>query len=712
MTSAPEGPAGPAPWVERLGGRLLVGGALALLIVRAWVSGFTYTVWADRDLARAWHVLRDLPVTGAELSQGSTAAIPGGAQYWLMAPVTWLTGDPAAVFQQALLQDAVGVVLLGLLAGRAAGPVAAGLAMALTVLAPATVATAWRLWNPSFLGLFVAMACVGAVGLARGDGRRAAVLWALGTGLGAQMHLQGGTAGLGLLVGAVLVRPREVLRQLPLALAVLVVLYAPFLLHEATDGATAGRAMLDQPAVRQLADPSQFWRGAGADARASAALLMGTWQGMRDVPDPTWLDPVRVPAAWLGGLAALAAPCALLPAVRRRVGEDLTLLGPLAAAAWLAVGTLLFDPQLHVTLPINARYLAVAVPAVAVLGGVGAARLLQALRPRGAVQAGMVAWLVGGLGWRAAEQVGRWQEEASGLNGWPAFDRRLRELQDLTSLGLPELAGRTVVAGVAGGSWSSVALDGVDFLLAREGADFPGSQPPPCFVVLVGAPLDAEAAALEEDVRTHLSDAWDAPVVEELGRLSGSERVLRVEHAGTTCPSTLVDRYVLPPAEAEVRRLGLGRAPGEVVVQPLPGGTRFVGVVPEDDPGAAPLLVGLDVLRAADGTLDLVLHAEALRGSSFNIGWLGSRLVGELEVVLQGADGAEVRVPLATRLVGFEAAATPLAARGVRPPAGPVRMALHLRPQDLGQGIMELAERPDAPAGRAALTWPLGALPR
>lgn len=696
---------------ERWAGWGIVGAVAVLVVLRSLVSSFSYTVWADRDLYRAWHVLRDLPVTGAELSQGSTSAIPGGLQYWLMAPVTRLTGDPAAVFQQALLQDAVGLLLMGALAWRVAGPVAAGLATGTIVLAPATIATHWRLWNPSFLPLFVMLAYVGAVELARDGRRRGAVVWAVGTGLGAQMHLQGGTVGLGLLAGAALVRPRDVVRQLPVVTGVLAALYAPFLLHELLEGAPFLRALLSQPAVQQLAEPALFGVGALEDVRSTGGFLVGTFEGMREVPSPGVLDLIRVPVAWLGVCALVLAPLAAVPAVRRRLGTDLAVLAPSAAAAWLTVGAILFDPQIHTTLPQNARYVVAAVPAVGLVGGVAAVRVGALLRGRPVLAILALGWVSVGLTWRGAEQVGRWHVEAVGLNGWPALRARMEGLEEVAGLPLTELAGRTLIGGVAGEGWSSVALDSVDFFLAKEGEEFPGSPPPPCYVLLVGARPDLTVEAGIARVGAHLGPALSEPRFEEIGRLSGGERVLRVEHEGMRCPTTLVDRYVLTSTEQVARKVGMTLEPGQAVVLPLEGGWRAVGRLREPAGSAfqAPLLVAVDLVPGAGGRGRVVLHAEALRGSSFNPGWLVSRLVEAPVVVLTGPQG-EVRVPLADGLVGYETAASPLAVDDVELPARPLQVALELRTLPIPEGTMAVtdADRSGVPRFEARLelgTW-------
>ena len=75
----------------------LAGMALAVIVgvvrTQAWSS--VHILWTDRDLWRADRFFIDWPTTGAELSFGDGARVPGGAWYAWLAVARALGADGA-----------------------------------------------------------------------------------------------------------------------------------------------------------------------------------------------------------------------------------------------------------------------------------------------------------------------------------------------------------------------------------------------------------------------------------------------------------------------------------------------------------------------------------------------------------------------------------------------------------------------------------------
>jgi hypothetical protein len=685
----------PARRVEQVCAALLAAVALALVGLGVEGRQLRWVLWSDRDLWRALET--PWATTGPELSFGSGGRIPGGGVQLLLAPLVRIDGDPLFVWRCVAVGIGLGLVALGLLVRRPLGGLVAGVTMAGVMVSDVVPDALWTIWNPALLGPFALVAWGAWVRVVHDrDGRWLPVLTGA-LAFGAQLHASTAGLAVAMLVPVAVARPTLSRRTLALALGVPLLLYAPYLADEALHGWRNTRLLLGQGASMPPPPPGLFGRNL-------AAALIGLAGPNPHPATPTFLErggaalAVTV-ARW--GLVAVGIVAALRPGAdpaRRR-----TTLGAAAVVAIvaLAVASTSFDLSSATT----RRFFVGVLPGAALLGGLGAAALVGALGGRRPTAGALAALAVTAmLGTQAAATEERWRIGSGSWGTWSNVSDLLATVRARTGWSLEQTAARTVlVAGGGGGGWGTdwFPTDGIAYLLAREHAEFLGSQRSLCavafpFVPPTAPPLDA--ALLGRVLRVD-------PATVHLREVARTEagHVVATYHLGhDPCPTSLVDRYVPTEAEQAAAPIAEQLADGEVVEIPGPGGARrFVARTTSSygDGGERPLVWVVDLVTRP-GHVDVVVDADQLRGHSYNGGMLANVLVAapRLEFgsphLVDGRLGGVPPLLLADGLVGHVAAVPPLRA-GLDLPSGVYPVAL--RWEDVALPERRPAAVPEAP---------------
>ncbi len=650
---APRRPDPPAYQTGILGAitAALIAATAWLVVRRVMLAPFTYSLWSDRDLVRSAVGLWNVPTAGAELSYGTGARVPGGAQYILFALVQAVNDHPVTVQRAIYVLDAAGLVVLGLTALRLGGGLAAALTMAAALATAVTHEGLAQLWNPALLPLFIAVALLLGTRMAEERSAHLLGLWTASVGIAMQFHLSAGLWASTMLVGLVAVGVRGWRAALPKALGALLLVYAPYLLSELLNGAPNTLAMWWQPHARALDEGAEVrWRF--SEAVSALGWLLGgrTELGI----DAIW-NPVRW--LWALGLAATAGAAVIDLRAGRPEGRALAVV---VISTVLTVGWLIADPFIS-TAP---RYLFVAVPGVGLAVGLGLARLV-------AQTGGFAPNLAILFALGVALPSRGWWERLDDVVGGP-YERQLERLRAVRALhgwSWAEVAGRTVViterTEEGGLGWK--AYGGIDDLLRREGEAFPGSLAPPCAAV-IQVPLGPDEDA-GEAVRAALGLPKERFWVDEEYRQDGIH-FLTYFPGEERCPTSLINRYLDTPMEAELREAYLQVPDGGVLSLPSDNPATRRTLVHLRVPRAGevgPLVLGLELEQHATSLwVDVLLHSNQLRGEALNEGWFGTALVRGLRVNFAPVDelGAvehlETFASFGADLVGYRGAAAPL----------------------------------------------------
>jgi hypothetical protein len=615
-----------------------IGAAVVLLAVlvsvRLGAAEMHWILWGDRDLTRAIGLSHTWTTTGAELSYGSGARLPGGAWHVAQAPFFALRQNPVDVWRAWTLLDALAGVGLAWAVGRATGPVG-GVATAAAYLGFSTAReTLRRLWNPTMVPPLLGASHL--VLLAGLSGRRWAwPVWGWLLALAGQAHFTGLLWMAASLAALVALRPRETVRHAPGVLLGVFVAYLPYLVAEATSGWANTWALTEQGPVHSARVGVLGMFEASDLLEAGAYLAPGTPRGQ---PSLRSLGVVFAAAALWG----IARASALPPAVR-----DLSRV--------LAVATVanLLAPALDPGVPPEARYTLTALPAAAVLVGLGAAAL------------GRAGWLVLAVG-LAAPSVELYDRTLRIRGGqaytWAGRKATLDAAREALGGDWSHLSGRFVMAFHDERGWAWGQPDPMDWLLAVEGSTFAGSQPGPCALGLADRP--PEQAVDAGFVAGLLGLPGDAVRVLSVREAVTSIDLVVYDVSGRPCRTTATNRYIDTPVEAAIRPRWSRFTDGEVDVEPIPEGVR--AVVGLDPPGPRSLraLLAIDLVPTA-GRVTATLHGNQLRGWAYNGGWFESVRLDRPGLLLEPADGTAgpvepVRLPFADEQVGWWGVVTPL----------------------------------------------------
>jgi hypothetical protein len=590
---------------ERVGAAVVLAVAASALGRRLVEGAFLWLMWADRDLVRStqW----PLPVVGAELSYGAGARVPGGAVHALMGLPLALGAGPTGVYRFMVALDLAAAAWLAWAVWRAAGPGAAAVAVAVVALSPIAADNLATLWNPGFLPLAATAVWLGVVAALRGGRPGWLVGAALALSIGAQLHLSMALLGLGL-AAAVAWTPGAA-RVSGWAMLALVAPYGPYLVAEARSGWPNTALLLAQ---RQVADAVSTERLALDNAVPLLGFLGGAGGGVSHAA---------------AAIVAVAAAVGLWGLRRERA----------VAGALVAVGVVLayhlVDANIQLGLEGTGRYLQVMLPGLAGLVAVGVAAAARE-RP----------WLWGVVGAGFLVLGAAWHEAHTRRARHPLeFGRLAAAVEGLAAErgSAAEVLGRTVLLTRSRDGWRWSADDALEWFL--DGEPFPGSLPGPCVALVVGDADPAEAVA-----------TLGATAVRALEQRDGLT-VVTYDRDGL-CPTSLADRYLLSPQEAQLAE-AYEALPADVGVELGPNATAVALDALRRAEGPAAVRVAL--LLERDGRR-LVLHSNQLRGLAHNAGFYQAARAERLELVLRG--DREHRVRLGGGPVGLGGVATPLRA--------------------------------------------------
>lgn len=608
------------------GTRLVALAGMALAVVvglvrsKAWTS--VHILWTDRDLWRADRFWIDWPTTGAELSFGDGARVPGGAWYAWLAVARGLGADGAELYEQLLLADVVCAVALGVAAWRAIGPVAAAVAM-LLYASPADVRNAMNaVWNPTGLPVLLAGAhlCL-AEALRAPAGRAAWVGWGLLVSLAAQLHMTGlAWLGWGLVSLVAVDRAAARAALAPIGAGALIA-WAPHLIDELVHGFPNTYALTHQTPIAAVA--------AGRVGELNITELSASFLVLRPSTLPALDLAVSLCVAWFAALG--------LAGAWRADGDRFVRALTLPALA------ITLTPGLSATVIFEDRYVLAALPAWALIAGYGAQQL-----GRVAVVAVLVAAVSPTIALRQMRSVLSGDPHDSRGN-WPSrkLDDVLHAMLDAEHPRLSDLAGRTAFLDATPDGLRMAHARSAEAFLAAEGQHFPGSLPPPCLIVVDGPVPDASA----------LAAALSVPVVEVLdeaaipwGRESDVHVVRYRPGDATLCHTSMYNRYIDGPVEAELR--ALRPAPGQTLTLDGPdGAVRKVGAAHLETGEYLPVIwYALADLHVQPGRLRGTVYVPQLGGQSFNTGWYLTGMAEDLRLVLDGP--GHVEIPLADTIVG------------------------------------------------------------
>lgn len=642
MTESPRG--------ERVAA-VLIGVLLVVTLAQRFTTeSWVYNLWTDRDLVRSADALSTFPVSGAELSFGRGARIPGGFHHVLWGLPLWLGGGAEAVWRWVMALDTLGLLVIAGWLARRVGWAAGLTAAAVYLTRPATLDTLDPLWNPGSMGLFVAVAWVAALeAIASKDGRYLAA-WGLATALGAQLHLSAGFLGLCLLPVVIAARPAGLGKGLAAGLGLAVLAYLPYLVVEARTGWPNTADLGSQPVVQ------------GHGGRLGAFEVLGAMAGQ------VWTSDAQVPllpgAVVLGLLANLPLLAVLAgPALAK--GRDRWLLAGLVVPCTLGALWYAAEGRVDFRSSGDGRYVVAWMHGIALLAGLTTGWLAQRARVGGP--------LVLALAVVAATVTvpAEWQRTALGqrrLVRWAAFRDTLHAVADASGHDLAGVAGRMVIleSGDRGRTWTWRARRGMGWLLHEEGTTFPGSLPGPCLAVFEGGAAPDQTPPSLDSLGQPLF--LGASGVRELDRteLPLQHVLVRYSVDGGLCPTGMSQRYLLSSAEQAIADHARQVGPGEVLEIDGPGQARRVvaRMEPPDGP-APPVWVAVDLLVAPE-RVRATLHANQLRGLAFNRGLFTNGRVDTPTLVV--TDGTtEIDLPFAEGVVGTTGLSTPLPARAEVP---------------------------------------------
>lgn len=628
----------PAPSPSRV--EVFFGSLLGLLA--GWVltqrlswAHFSYLMWADRDLLRGTHFFSEWPSTGAELSYGSGARIPGGFLYLLMGAAQALHDDPRSVMRLALLLDTFAVTIVAWLAWRLRGPMAAGFAACLYLGTPVLQEQLGQLWNPAFTTLFVALS----LGLAQVAVVRrqplvmGVVAWV--AALGAQAHLTVGLWGALLLLTCLAWSPRQAGRGMAWAIAGTTLAYLPHLIDELRLGFPNTRLMLEQTPVQ------------GVTLRSLGQSLADSWPlieafSLRPTDDPSTLWTI---ARWLPFPLAAAGIAAAL----RRRQRPLWRLPASLGAILVGVGALLIlSPHIFGMV----RYLGILLPAfvwLAAVGAVSTVRLGGAQHPiTGAALASLLTLAVG----RAAIDA----LPARGGHQWSALKHDLSQVRDRLQTDAAGVVGRYLhLRGDPSDGANWAAVHGVEYWLHQQGTRFQGSQPPPCAFKVSRAPDDPPPDA--EWIAELLElPASSVTILEHHLLQPGEHLLIYAPQTLPLCPTSMLNRYVTTSEEA----LLIHRWPTFPIDRAERLSTTRWGLALRAS-SDAPLRAA--VLLEIDPSGHTTLHSHQLRGNAHLEGWFATTMLHRPRIRLrERTSGDEVVQELYQGWLGHRLAAPPIRA--------------------------------------------------
>lgn len=647
---------------------------------RLWEGDFTYVIWSDRDLVRSAVPFFQLPTTGAELSYGTGARVPGGAYHALVWLAEQVTRDPQGVWRFQVGLDALAAAILGLGVGRRFGWLAGALAAAAVLGADPNTNTQDRLWNPAWLPLFAALATVAWLRVVADRDARALVLWGTAIALGGQMHVTALLLAPAMLPGIANARAPHTGRWLLAAAVGALAVYAPYLASEAAHGWPNTRLLLHPD---QVTDAAMLVSG---DARPWQTV----WETLTTLAGEGSIQQLSTRfGAWMIAVGAVA------PALVAGVLIDLGARSPRGEArrrvliglvTAILIETAMFARARYFAMGSSdtTRYLLALTPLTATLLAVAGATAVQAAARWGRNAVPLMATLLGAsIGVHLLTVELHTREHNATHDHWPGLIGWLNGTQAATGWTLDQIAGRVVVTeGIGPHAWSPHRAMPIDALLLARGLSFPGSLAPPCAVLFPTSPADP-APLDDATLAATLGDGVVGPVVEARHQV-GPNLALVVYHPSVgRCPTNLSNRYLLTPEESLARAGWASTPAGTAAAVPVEQGRAWVlnvdltaGV---SKPSVeAPMLI---TVRPAGDDAEVALHANLLRGYAWNGGFFANGDADHPRLIATLADGSTQTVDLAVGRVGSGGELTPLRVQAQLPVDAKLSFAIDVQPQ-------------------------------
>lgn len=648
-------------------------GLVLVAIAMTWshvsAADFDYRVFSDRDMVRSDVALGALPTSGAELSWGAGARVPGGAMHLMWWACLRLGAGPAEVWMAQWAALVGGALVLARTVRRLFGDLAGALALATCLASPVVANTLLVLWNP---GWVPALACLAGAAwlrvLADRDGI-ALIGWTLALTAALQAHLSAGLLLLAMLPSVVHARPSR--RGWIGSAAVAGAMYAPYLWTEARTGWTNTRAMLAPDQTAELVRVDQA-HGVGTEL----ALGVANQLALLDLVQDPWRTLEAMPLRAWGAAGAMVAVVGLLAGlVQARRSGSADVRRTLPAAVSVATLTLLLcglSPAMNVSVSLDDRYMAMAVPAWSVL-----VALIWAALAEGRAVAARVALAIGLAGVPVSGWALRAHEDAIStpqVTSWRALGAWIGALRDDTGWTVDELVRRTAIVALTRAGPERVAVVSIDWLRDASDRSPPGSAPPPCALVLGHDAQDGFAATVDDALLQRvLGDAVEGPTRLDARDVDPLVTLVRYALPAGRCPMSLVDRYQRSDAETQTDWGSDGPAPG--TAQRLPDEAvrrRWLVALDTRDAeragGTTRVRLLVEVADTSEGS-HVTLHSNQLRGRAWNMGFYQSAALRSPRLVARGADGGVVgQIDLARGVVGWLGESTPVSASGQLPP--------------------------------------------
>ncbi len=666
MATTPARPPPPPDKEYRAIGSVILWGLvvvlLGMLVHQGLHNSFHYRLFSDRELLRGARFWTDLPTSGSEMT-GAGVRLPGP----LLPLLFWLprlvSTDPHAVYALQLAAAGAAIVLLAHATAKHLGPWAAAVATYLAVAPMPWRHTITMLWNPGFLPLPVACITAGLLAWVMGRDTRGLTWVAIGAGLGVQVHM----STMGLIIAClpvlILTRPPDAMAATRRALAWFGLLMAPYIVGEILSG---GANLRIYWSASSAVLPDGGFLGKVTDQLAMLLSARNAADGLQMARQaPAQLALTALP--WLAGIAGLANAGWLVLGKGRQA--------PSSARACLALGA---SGALYVLLlglssapePVP-RYLIAALPILSVATAAGWQTTLATLGNtrwgRGPAYA-LGGCVVVGTWWGTGTAWMRLANTLPADSGtWQGLHARIQTIQTRQDWTLGEVFQRTLWTRRSGDGELSLrhapSWPGMSTLLHNQGVQFHGSGAPPCALYIVQT---TDEPLSEDTAHRVLAELLPDAVPESSFVPNLHERVVIYDRPDQPCPTSMVQRYIDLPVEAQLHDQWASLPCLRGTPLPAPEGTaRFGTAIPAHDP-QGPCLAGLSAAAAIDLHLDdmeiaVTLHSKQLRGLADNFGWFSSIRIQDPTLHLEPLDGSpSFEIRIARGSVGGVGVVTPL----------------------------------------------------
>lgn len=659
-----------AQWLELLGIAALI--AVGLLVLFTKNSSF-FNFWTDRDMVRSANLLNEFQYMAAELSYGAASRVPGGALHYLWFVPTIFSADPDLSYKFCVLLCLLSGIPFYMAMRRYFGASAAIVSTAVLFASPTTFSTMMRLWNPSFQVPFLILAVAFMIHLLAGRQTWAFKWMVASLVVAMQMHVSTWLLMIALIPALILTRTRIPLREAAMALGLTVVLLLPYLIGDGANGWDNIKTMLasqGKGAVRKfdLARGFLFNFDNTRDIWAWFAMSFG-------MTDNLPASPLRNALSWVHNIAfVLAAGYVVLSIahwldwgkpIGRLLGLDLggasgrVVVGALAPIILAFVYTA-YSPQLELVIYGNSRYVMFAIPGLAILAGLGASGLMRMAGSSLIAQATAVAGIAVAAGmplWSLSTSV-----QALSRGDTPAgrqFMGSFNIVQRDRKWSMEDTVARMSVLRSHDSSsdrWQFESIFGIGYELYRNRKQQPFSRGGECAAYLTGgtAVYGEKGISVEALERSFQQPGLKLKLISQ--RAVGRDRLVIYERVGKPCFTTISNRYVFSPEEAEMFARYGSVAEGRAAPTKVTVGVGESGYILNVGQGVYIMLK----LAYRDGKVVLEVHSNQLRGDTYNGGFLDAGMISNARLVLTQPGRDPLKLVIDDGLIGGKGTFTPI----------------------------------------------------